>query len=339
MNKKMLILTLLSLLNISYLFSQSNILEIPYTFRPSDARGTALGLTGTAYSEGLFSIYTNPAGLSFMKKAMISYSHYPKIKYGIDDKKGRYNQENLGLALRINKNLFVAVNYLYLNLGEHSYTTEHSPKIFKYESGIKIYSFSASGLIVKGKNSLSIGTNAKYYEEKLDPNKENILWFDVGIQCRHKTAEKEIWGLGLSITNLGGDLKKGPYILSKPMQLFRCGLYYIKDFSELNLGLLGTVEYQKTLAEKTYYSYDWNRLGTGLELQFFSYMYGRMGYNFKLENKEDNYTGFTYGMGFKTPQKLSKKLPIFLAFNYGRTLKQYLGDFDENIISVEVIVE
>ena len=106
MNKKMLILTLLSLLNISYLFSQSNILEIPYTFRPSDARGTALGLTGTAYSEGLFSIYTNPAGLSFMKKAMISYSHYPKIKYGIDDKKGRYNQENLGLALRINKKPF-----------------------------------------------------------------------------------------------------------------------------------------------------------------------------------------------------------------------------------------
>jgi hypothetical protein len=47
--------------------------------RPNDSQGIALGLTGVSYREGLFSTYSNPAGLK-LDNFRFSFSHIPATK-------------------------------------------------------------------------------------------------------------------------------------------------------------------------------------------------------------------------------------------------------------------
>ena len=334
MNKKMLYLITLILFNVNYLFPQGAVLDFPHTIRPNDVRGTALGLTGSAYSEGMFSIYTNPAGLSFIGKTNICYSRYPSTKYNVNDK-GRYNQDNAGIGFQLFKRLFLAYNYFCLNYGEYS---SYNSK--KEHSFFKMYSLSASGLMIKNeKHTLSIGLNAKYYDEKIDSYQVDVYWFDFGIQYRHETAKKETFGLGISITNLGNDLKDNDYVILEPLELLRIGCSILKEqIQNSPVGLLGTVEYQKSLRDEDAPQYRWSRIGTGLEMRFFNHLFSRIGYNINLENVDNKQQGFTYGIGFITPKKLSDSIPIYIALNYSKGLKNY-HSFNQNVFSIEIKLE
>jgi hypothetical protein len=203
--------------------------------RPNDSQGIALGLTGVSYREGLFSTYSNPAGLK-LNNFRFSFSHIPATKtFG------------------------------------------------------------------------SVGVN------------------------------QEAFAIGVSISNLGNEIKHNDFTLDKPFQLLRLGLAAGKMAnSDSSLGLMGTIEYQKSLNDDELHA-EWNHLGIGLELQFARYLFGRLGYNLDLSDvdKDDKIRGLTYGLGFNTPAKIKLIVPVDLSLNYGRGITDYRG-LDSNVVSVDV---
>lgn len=72
----------LSILSSRVFSTHLPISSLAQIMRPNDSQGIALGLTGASYPEGLFSPYSNPAGLSFLSKFELAFSHIPSIKMG-----------------------------------------------------------------------------------------------------------------------------------------------------------------------------------------------------------------------------------------------------------------
>lgn len=327
---KLLITILIVCINANLVSSQIAVIEFPQTIRPSDAQGIALGLTGSSYHEGLFSIFSNPAGLSFLKRINTCFSHLPATDYGSEN---LFNQEAFGIGIPVCNRIFVSLNYLTFYYGKLSYYDEYGNE-FEGKSGLKIFTFSASTLISKGENYFSFGINAKYYDEKISDFKANVFWFDVGARYKKEFVNNKHIAFGVSLTNLGNDLKadNGVFVI-EPMRLLRVGFsHQTSEFKYTNMSILGTIEYQKSLRKE---NYRWNRLGTGLELQFLNHLFARIGYNFDLEDVKNKYQGCTYGIGFRTPQKLSVKIPIYLSLSYGRGIQMYRS-FDQNVVAVEI---
>ena len=84
--------------------------SVPQILWPNDAQGVALGLTGVSYREGLFSTYTNPAGLRF-DEVQFAFSHIPESNYYRDMK---FNQEAFGLGFPLKSGCMLGLHYFYL---------------------------------------------------------------------------------------------------------------------------------------------------------------------------------------------------------------------------------
>jgi len=308
------------------IFPQGRLGEAPQTVRLSSAQGTAMGLTGAAYSEGLFSVAANPAGLAFLKKLELGFSHYPGVSSSDDEE--YFNQETFAVALRVHNNTVVSFNCLHFDYGNEG-------------SGLRIPGVSASHLITWGQNLFSLGMTAKYFDERIDDFKANVFWFDVGARYKLLGANRESLSLGLSLSNVGKDLKdESGFVFATPLKLLRAGMaYQTRRIGDSILNMLATIEYQRSLRkeETSRYSqyYRWHHLGTGLEARFSDYLFGRIGYNFDLADVENKTRGLTYGLGFTTPEKFSKSIPIFVSLSYGRSLMR-LRDYDQNAFNVEI---
>lgn len=301
--------------------------------RPNDTRGIALGLTGSSYNDGLFSIYTNPAGLSFINNYNLGYSHIPSTQMG---SKGIFKQDVFGFGIKVVEDICLGFNYLNINYGEMSYYDDHG-NLQEGKSGLEIFYFSASKLITLGKNYLSIGGNVKYYNDRISYFKANVIWFDIGVQYRKELKSNNFFTLGISVTNIGNDLKDdNDFTVVRPIKLLRLGMSYnTPQLKSSNLNLLGTIEYQKSLREDEYNYNRWNHVGSGIEIKFKNNIFGRIGYNYDLENVEHKTRGLTYGFGFVTPIEIFTRLPFYLSLSYGRSIKNF-HRLDQNVISVEV---
>ena len=322
------------------IFSQWSILESPQTTRSNDARGTALGLTGASYHEGLFSISSNPAGLSFLKRVSVGYSHSPS-----SFSNGLFNQDAFGIAFPVFGKVFLSFNYLGIDFGEQGYYDEHGD-LQEENSALRIASISTSGLITKGKSKFSLGVSAKYFDDRIQDFKANVFWFDVGARYKRELENNKNFALGLSLTSFGNDLKdENDYVVTKPMKLLRIGMsFQSAEFRNTNLSVLGTIEYQRGDQKIDFVGPDdrmqdvrWNHIGTGMEFRFIDHMFGRIGYFFDLENEEYKTKGITYGIGFTMPEKISSKIPIYLSLTYGRSIRAFRNfvELDQNILNFE----
>ena len=108
--KLLLFCLLLGLIESKTQASYINMSAIPQILWPNDAQGVALGLTGVSYREGLFSTYTNPAGLRF-DEVQFAFSHIPESNYYRDMK---FNQEAFGLGFPLKSGCMLGLHYFYL---------------------------------------------------------------------------------------------------------------------------------------------------------------------------------------------------------------------------------
>lgn len=330
MLKRIFLVSLATLLSVcTSAFSQGRFGEMPLTVRLSSAQGTALGLTGVSYSEGLFAPALNPAGLVFLKRLELGFSHYPGYS-SVGDRE-YFNQETFAVALRLLNTTVVSLNYLYIDYGNVG-------------SGLKIPSVSIARLITSGQHLFSLGMTAKYYDERIDDLKVNVFWFDVGVRYKLLGANRESLSLGFSLSNFGNDLKdENGFVWAKPLKLLRAGIsYQTARLGGSILSLLATAEYQMSLRKERYSEYSeyyrWHHLGTGLEMRLADHLFGRIGYNFDLADVREKMRSLTYGIGFATPEKFSKSIPLFFSFSYGRGQMRF-RDYYQNVLNVEAAVD
>lgn len=300
--------------------------------RPNDSQGIGLGLTGVAYREGLFSTYSNPAGLK-LDNLHFSFSHVPATKMfgsvGV-------NQEAFAIGLPIDRNLMLGLQFFNLNYGVLETSDLYGNLIERGRAGLREFQISGSKVFAASQSEFAVGLSVKYLQFYWPDWDAGSLLVDAGV--RYGVNHERTWySFGVSVSNLGNELKHNDFTWDKPIQLLRLGIAVGKmASSDSSLGLLGTIEYQRSLNDDELHA-EWNHLGIGLELQFTRYLFSRLGYNFDLSevNKDDKIRGLTYGLGFNTPAKIKIILPVELSVNYGRGITDYRG-LDANVVSVDV---
>jgi hypothetical protein len=302
---------------------------VPQILRPNDAQGIALGLTGVSYREGLFSTYTNPAGLKF-EEAEFAFSHIPESNYYGDMK---LNQEAFALGFPLKSGYMLALHYFFLNYGEYNTYDYISDKHKKIRAGYSEFQLSASKIFISHKNQLSFGINVKYVKYTFPPIDARTLLIDIGMRCRFNL--KKTWNsFGISVSNLGKELEDDGYKLQEPVKLLRIGITNGTDAADLSY--LYTIEYQRSLNKKKTHIL-WNHLGIGVELRILKTMFCRLGYSFDFADidNDDKAKGLTYGMGFKTPKKIKILVPLNISLNYGKGIAKYVH-LNSNVVSVMV---
>jgi hypothetical protein len=303
---------------------------IAQILRPNDSQGIAMGLTGVSYREGLFSTYSNPAGLK-LDNFKFSFSHIPATSTYSNM---NFNQEALGIGLPINKNLMFSVHFFNLNFGEIEAYDVNGNLIGRKRSGIREFQISGSKLFFINQSVFSFGLSMKYLQFYMPALDTNSLLVDTGV--RYRINHKRIWySFGVSISNLGNELKHEEFTVDKPIKLLRSGITVgnMEKFDS-NLGLMCTIEYQRSMNDDEIFT-QWHHLGIGLEFQFINHLFGRLGYNFDLSDidKDAKIKSITYGIGFDTPRKIKIVFPMDLSLNYGRGIADY-RNLDANVISI-----
>lgn len=303
--------------------------------RPNDAPGIALGLTGAAYREGLFSTYTNPAGLQ-CHDFNLSFSHIP----GVSRFDGTtFNQEAFGLGLPVARNLTVAAQFFNLNLGKFEVTDIHGNQIDEKWAGVRELQIAIATQFTTKQNVFSFGVSAKYLDLYFPELGADGFLLDAGV--RYKRNHAKMWyALGVAISNLGDELKHEGFALDKPVRLLRAGFALgTRESNNADLGFMSTVEYQKSVKQEEFYS-GWQHLGIGGELRLLNHLFGRLGYSFDLEEAAAGakIDGLTYGLGFKTPQKIKLIFPMALSLDYGRGIVDY-RNLDANVIAIVLGVD
>ncbi len=304
--------------------------ELAQILRPNDAQGMALGLTGAAYREGLFSTYTNPAGLR-LDNLTVAYSHIPAA----GSFSGMlFNQEAFALGLPVSKSITLGAHFFNLNLGKIELTDRFGNAIGEERIGVREAQLSGAARLGFKQSMIALGLNTKYLEIYLPGLNAHSFLVDAGMRYRLDT-EKARYALAVSVSNLGEELKHGRYSLGAPIRLLRSGLSVgTVPRPEADVGVMATLEYQRSLRDEERYS-RWNHLGLGVELQLLNHLYSRLGYSFDFADVSERakIDGFTYGLGFHTPRKIKVGVPIDLSLHYGKGLTDY-RQLDTNVITI-----
>jgi len=300
---------------------------VPQILRTNDAQGIAMGLTGVSYREGLFSTYTNPAGLRF-DDIEFSFSHIPAtIKY----RDMKFNQEAFGFGLPLKNNYMLGINLYNLNYGKFETYDYELNKHKEERAGLLELQASASKIFISKQNLLSFGISVKHMHLYFSSMDAKTFLIDIGMRWRFNL--KNSWNsFGISVSNLGKELKHDGYTVDEPVKLLRIGFTNATHSTDVNY--MYTMEYQRSLNKKKTHIL-WNHLGIGIELQFLKTMFCRLGYNFDFDDvkKENKVQGLTYGIGFKTPQKIKFFVPLNISLNYGKGITDY-RELNENVISI-----
>ncbi|HEX9974824.1 MAG TPA: PorV/PorQ family protein [bacterium] len=319
---------------------------ITQTFRPNDPQSAALGLTGVAYRNGVAASLTNPAGLAYLRSMTIEYSHIPS--HGLSfwaENDEFFNQEAFAMGIPVTKKLAVGFHYFNLNYGKVGVVDVEGNLLKESQSGLRQLQLSfAQKLNFTHGEEFAFGANAKYLSEYFPFLHRDAYLLDLGL--RYIKSYSRYWiSVGLSVNNLGTDLKYNQDNSSNKeelVKLTRLG-FAIGTKSDIeskrndNIDFIFSTEYQQNFANAKYYS--WQHVGLGLEINLFKHLFGRLGYNFDLEKKDNDekYDGFTYGMGFETPTKVKIIIPVRISCSYGRGIKY--GAMDVNIVSVSLGVD
>lgn len=314
-------------------FSYSN-----FIIRPSDARGISMGLTGTSFSSGITSLCSNPAGLSFSGNSEFIYSHFPSIKLNNGNV---YNKETVGLCLPIFKHYSFGFLYSFVYGDKYSVTNAVGQIISSKRSNTANALISASRIFKFNNDDVfSIGLSFKRFEDRLPgEEKRNAFRLDFGLRYKSYFEKGNWYSIGLSINDIGQDLKYNNYFTEKSLQIMRAGLAYcFNDFKNKNFAVLTCIEYQQSFSKEKHFT--WEILSLGFEMQLFDNFFGRFGYIFDYNDNDKNhsneYRGLTYGLSFITDKTIHIIYPFYVSLSYGKGLSDY-RKLDCNIISLKLI--
>lgn len=185
--KKSAIVALMALLGIMGSYetkAQAGGSSVPFLLISPDARASGMGETGVAIADDINAIYWNPGGLAFLDyfpnseedipfmQAALSFSPWlPQFNadlfysYGTF---GRYFEELDGT---------VAFNFIYMNLGEFTRTSEGGQVLGKFLSNEFAVGMSYGTLIT---DDLGIGLQLRYIRSNLTPTGQNQKEAGVG---------------------------------------------------------------------------------------------------------------------------------------------------------------
>jgi len=219
MGKKILFAALLigSFLPIQ-LFSQAGGASVPFLRISPDARSSGMGETGVAIADNANAVYWNPAGLGFLdyysrgsafedpevfRQISLAYSPWlPQFQADLYYSYGVYAQhiEDVGT---------VAVNLMYMNLGEFRRTNAAGVELGKFLANEFAFSVAFG---TKVTSDLALGANLKYIRSNLTPahggnpaSVGNSAALDLGVLWKPQNLGfmEDNLSLGLNLQNLG----------------------------------------------------------------------------------------------------------------------------------------
>lgn len=207
------------------LYSQAGGAAVPFLLISPDARSSGMGEVGTAIADDINAIYWNPAGLGF--------HDYVQKKGYLDDEMEPYGQVALNFSKwlpQFNADLYysyltagrfieeldgtVAFNFIYMNLGEFTRTSETGAQLGKFTSNEFTIGISYGTIIAP---DLAVGFQLRYIHSNLTPTSVGQQdagtgvsgGFDLGFLW--KPSSLDIFGLklddrialGINLQNVG----------------------------------------------------------------------------------------------------------------------------------------
>lgn len=242
------------------------------------SRAQAMGDAYTGLAKNAAGMYYNPGGMGFALRREIMIFHAQWFE--------DIALENASILLPINGRWTLGTGVSYL----------HLPELTRYEvdpvSGgpLENGSFTVSdflfqiGIGYRATSMLSVGTNIKYYQEKLESVSASGVAFDVGLLIR---LPMDYVSIGFAAQNLGPGVQYLDSRENLPL-VYRVGAAYQLP----NIDATFTLDGVKPRGR------DWQIL-PGFEMGFMNSFYLRGGY--QLADREGN--GFTAGFGIKVLDK------------------------------------
>lgn len=162
--------------------------------------GRSTGVFGlnTSYVKGLDALKTNIAGLAFVEKTEVGFSHTAYLR-GTN-----VNVNNLGFAQKLGNAGVLGVNIMSMSFGEIAITDYNNP-----EGQIGTYTpqfFNLTlGFAKEFSNSIHAGLAATFVSEQISNVKASGAAFEAGIQ--YVTGKRDNFHFGITLRNLGTNMR------------------------------------------------------------------------------------------------------------------------------------
>jgi hypothetical protein len=255
-------------------FSKAGSAGLQFLKIGTGARETAMGEAVTAIVNDANSVFWNPAGISYVEKGEVIFSHNQWL---VDSK------HNAAVVAYPVGSYVVALNAVTLDINEFEETTALQPD----GTGRMVQAGDLLiGLAVAKRftDKLSIGLQIKYVQEKLDNYKLSNVLFDVG--TIYYTGFRQL-RLGFALQHFGPDMKLVDQEFRTPL------LFRVSAADEI----FSTKDIALTLAAELVHPTDnveWVNFGT--EINLLDYVKLRGGY--RLDN---DLSKVSFGIGIKPP--------------------------------------
>jgi hypothetical protein len=236
------------------------------------AHAAAMGGAFTAMSSEVTSAYWNPAGLSSLERAGVSFGHFSWYQ--------DITVEQISFGLPVNDRFSGAVSATYVNYGTidgYDAQGDATGDLVAYDwvGGISM----AMAL----SESFAIGVTGKYVNQRLDDVSASAFAADLGIRY-----SSESFAVGVTVVNLGSDIKFNK-VSEKLPAATRLGLM----FRPLSGAVATTFELEQRF-------YGDLVLRQGLELGFEDTYYLRAGYDYvPAQDGRQLATGMSAGAGLR----------------------------------------
>lgn len=158
------------------LYSQSYGAAVPFLIISPDARGSGMGEVGTAIADDVNAVFWNPAGFGFLDSVIVdqNYDEYtPYMQASISASRWlpQFNADlfyvyGAGAMYVPSWNGTVAVNVVFMNLGEFTKTDENGTPRGKFLSNEFAIGFNYGTIIA---TDLSLGVQFKFIRSNLSP--------------------------------------------------------------------------------------------------------------------------------------------------------------------------
>ncbi len=260
----------------SSIHAQSTTPGVQFLRMSVGSRAQAMGEAYTAIAQNANGIYYNPAGMGFGMNRELMFFHSEWFE--------NIAMENVTFFYPFTNQLSIGTGISYL----------HMPELTRYEidpvtgGPLENGTFSVSNMVIttgigfRLNEYVSIGTNLKFFQDRLESVTASGVAFDVGFLTRLPGHQ---WSLGFAIQHLGPSVK------------------YIQAFEKLPLTYRGGIAYhfiniQGTIALDIVKTKGRNvQILPGFEFGFLNSFYLRGGY----QMTEREGSGFTTGFGLKLP--------------------------------------
>jgi hypothetical protein len=332
MNRKILVLALAFLISLSIAYAgdlaRAGTTSGTQLLIPVGARSLALGGAVLGEVSGAEAMYWNPAGIAYSQKSEILFNNMSYI--------GDTDLNYLALVFNGRSIGAFGLDIKSLSFGDIEETTELEPDGTgkTYSPSFVVVGLSYSRLIT---DRIAAGVTGKVIHEGIMQTSASTLAFDLGVQYTFGTNIK----VGVVMKNVGGKLKysgsnlersalmpsnslirengyfSGVALAADIPSVFSFGVSYTANFNEDNAFLISGAFNNHNAASDDLYG--------GLQYGFKNFFFLRGGYNYQVQNSDNQIFGASFGAG------LRYQLSSFV-FVFDYAFRQLTDYFDSNNI-------